>query len=184
MWGFIRQPMVPLMPRLKQPNLALLAVASLLTLSLAGCSKVYVPSFIKVYEPDIEQGNVLEADQVSRIHVGMTRNEVHRILGTPALNDIFHRNQRETYVFYDKPGKEDVFQHNLVLTYDASGAVSKIEQSGHPLDKAPSKDLPDTKKKTEKTKKDGKTAEPEDKDLYKLSPPKTTPPGASSPGTL
>lgn len=172
------------MPRLKQPNLALLAAASLLALSLAGCSKVYVPSFIKVYQPDIEQGNVLEADKVAQIHVGMARTEVHRILGTPALNDIFHRNQRETYVFYDKPGKEDVFQHNLVLTYDANGSVTKIEQSGQGLEKAPPKDMPETKKKTKATKDEEKSTEPKGKDLYKLTPPKTTPPGASSPGTL
>lgn len=152
-----------------------------MTLALSGCSKVYVPSFIKVYQPDIEQGNVLEPEQVAKLHVGMTRAEVHRILGTPALNDIFHRGKHETYVFYDKPGKHDVFQHNLTLIYNPDGTVAKIEQSGDPLSKAPAKDMPETATKKKKTE-DSEPSEKE-KSRYSLTPPKTTPPGSTTPGT-
>jgi outer membrane protein assembly factor BamE len=118
------------------PLLALLAV------SIGGCSSVYVPSFIKVYQPDIAQGNVLEPAQVAKVQLGMSKAEVNQILGTPALQDIFHRNQRETYVFYDKRGKNKAFQHTLVLLYDADGRVTKIEQQGDPLDQAPAQDFP------------------------------------------
>jgi outer membrane protein assembly factor BamE len=119
-----------------------LPLLALLVVSIGGCSSVYVPSFIKVYQPDIAQGNVLEPEQVAKVQLGMSKAEVNQILGTPALQDIFHRNQRETYVFYDKRGKNKAFQHTLVLLYDADGRVTKIEQQGDPLDQAPAQDLP------------------------------------------
>ena len=151
-----------------------LLAASILSLALTGCSSVYVPSFIKVYRPDIEQGNVIEARQVQQLHVGMSRSAVHRILGTPALHDIFHRGQQDTYVFYDKRGKNKAFQHTLTLRYDPNGSVTKIEQDGDPLSKTPKKDLPDvTKKKVKKTDEtEPATAKKKKKpDPYALSPP-------------
>lgn len=136
-------------------SLRVLPVLALLSLTLAGCSSVYVPSFIKVYQPDIAQGNILEPEQVAKIQVGMSAAEVNQILGTPALRDIFHRNQRETYVFYDKRGKAKAFQHVLIVLYDADGRVAKIEQSGDPLSQAPAQDMPQAlrnpKKPTDKT---------------------------------
>lgn len=120
-----------------------LPALTLLILALTGCSSVYVPSFIKVYQPDIAQGNIIEPKQVAQIKVGMDKSEVNQILGTPALKDIFHHNQRETYVFYDKRGKNTAFKHILVVLFDTNGRVAKIEQSGDPLDQTPPKDLPE-----------------------------------------
>lgn len=123
-----------------------LTVLTLLALALTGCSSVYVPSFIKVYQPDIAQGNIIEPKQVAQIKVGMDKSEVNQVLGTPALKDIFHQNQRETYVFYDKRGKKPAFEHILVVLYDANGRVTKIEQRGDPLDKTPAQDLPEARR--------------------------------------
>lgn len=121
-----------------------LTALTFLMLAVTGCSSVYVPSFIKVYQPDIAQGNILEAKQVAQLKVGMDKSQVNQILGTPALKDIFHQNQRETYVFYDKRGKNKAFKHILVVLYDTNGRVTKIEQSGDPLDQTPPHDLPET----------------------------------------
>lgn len=127
----------------KRTALRTLPLLTLLVASLSGCSTVYIPSFIKVYQPDIAQGNVLEPEQVAKVQVGMSQAEVNQILGTPALRDIFHRNQRETYVFYDKRGKGKAFQHTMIVLYDADGRVAKIEQAGDPLSQAPAQDLPE-----------------------------------------
>ena len=126
------------MPVARRP-LRFLPPATLLTaaLALGGCSTVYVPNFIKVYQPDIAQGNIIEPAQVAQLHEGMSSAEVQAIMGTPALQDIFHRHRRETYVFYDKRGKNKAFEHILTVEYDDSGRVSQIQQSGAPLDQAP-----------------------------------------------
>ncbi len=166
------------------PLLALLAV------SIGGCSSVYVPSFIKVYQPDIAQGNVLEPEQVAKVQVGMSQSDVNQILGTPALQDIFHRNQRETYVFYDKRGKNKAFQHTLVVLYDADGRVTKIEQQGDPLSQAPAQDFPEAlrNKKTDATSSDAPaTPRPEPGSItpspYDLTPPASTGLGGNAPLT-
>ena len=123
--------------------LRFLPPATLLTaaLTLGGCSTVYIPDFIKVYQPDIAQGNIIEPEQVAQLHQGMSSAEVQAIMGTPALQDIFHRHRRETYVFYDKRGKSKAFEHILTVEYDDNGRVSQIQQSGAPLDQAPKNSL-------------------------------------------
>ncbi|MFO7809644.1 outer membrane protein assembly factor BamE [Guyparkeria sp.] len=124
---------------------------SLLTLPLvatllAGCSSVYVPSFIQVYQPDIQQGNIYEDEQIERLREGMPQSQVRSILGTPSLNDIFHQGQRETYIYYDKRGKQEAFRHTLVIEYDSTGRVDAIRRDGMDLAEAPSMnsaELPD-----------------------------------------
>lgn len=158
-----------------------LPILTLLSLSLMGCSSVYIPSFIKVYQPDIAQGNILEPEQVAKIQVGMSSSEVNQILGTPALRDIFHRNQRETYVFYDKRGKGKAFQHTLVILYDANGRVAKIEQSGDPLSQAPAQDIPEALRNTKKPTGQAPTNTDTETDSSAPNPYSLTAPGTSTP---
>ena len=50
------------------------------------------------YKVDILQGNVLTQEQVRVLQVGMSREQVRDILGTPLLTSVFHAN-RWDYVF-------------------------------------------------------------------------------------
>lgn len=161
--------------------LRVIPVLTLLSLSLMGCSSVYVPSFIKVYQPDIAQGNILEPEQVAKVQVGMSSTEVNQILGTPALRDIFHRNQRETYVFYDKRGKGKAYQHTLVVLYDANGRVEKIEQSGDPLSQAPAQDIPEALRNPKKPAKTPSDTSDSESDSSAPNPYSLTAPAASTP---
>lgn len=56
-----------------------------------------------IYKPDITQGNIYSQNQTAQIQPGMSREQVHQILGTPSLTDPFHANQ-ETYQFSFKSG--------------------------------------------------------------------------------
>ncbi|ANJ67987.1 hypothetical protein A9404_11935 [Halothiobacillus diazotrophicus] len=164
-----------------------LSALTLLMFALTGCSSVYIPSFIKVYQPDIAQGNILETKQVEQLKVGMDKSEVNQILGTPALKDIFHHNQRETYVFYDKRGKNKAFKHILVVIYDANGRVAKIEQSGDPLDQTPPQDLPEALRPgaepaAETTEPSANDADAPHKNGAASDPYALTPPGSSGSG--
>ena len=163
------------------PPVALLATA----LALGGCSTVYVPNFIKVYQPDIAQGNIIEPAQVAQLHEGMSSAEVQAIMGTPALQDIFHRHRRETYVFYDKRGKNKAFEHILTVEYDDNGRVARIEQKGEPLDKAPSSDLPAAQRSS--TAKDDTPASPQPPasgTSYSLTPAGGASPSLGTPNAL
>lgn len=78
----------------------ILFITSILGLFLAGCGST---NWGFPYKATIQQGNWVTEEQVARLEVGMTREQVRFLLGTPTLQDIFHAN-RWDYPFYNKPG--------------------------------------------------------------------------------
>lgn len=78
-----------------------LILCSALSLGVSACSLIpdnYVPSFVKPYKFDIQQGNFITQQDVAKLQVGMTKEQVRFIMGTPLLNDAFHTN-RWDYVY-------------------------------------------------------------------------------------
>ena len=71
---------------------------------LSGCSSVgdHIPGWLKPYTPDVHQGNVVTSEMVDALHEGMTKNQVIFLLGTPALRNLFHKEQWN-YVYFLKP---------------------------------------------------------------------------------
>lgn len=90
-----------------------------LALPLAGCG------WIAPYRMDIQQGNFLSQDMVSRLKRGMTRDQVRFVLGTPLVTDIFHAN-RWDYVYYlDRPGEPRV-ERRLAVFFE-NGRLARLE---------------------------------------------------------
>lgn len=54
---------------------------------------------ITPYRMPIQQGNFLSQEMVSQLKLGMTREQVRFVLGTPLVTDIFHAD-RWDYVFH------------------------------------------------------------------------------------
>lgn len=75
-----------------RPRVAILA-AALLTSACAVPS--WWPSWsqnsLRPYRPDVQQGNIITKDMVDQLRTGMTRDQVRFLLGTPMLQDVFHR---------------------------------------------------------------------------------------------
>jgi len=59
---------------------------------LGGCG------FFSPYRMEIQQGNFISRELMSQVKVGMTKDQVRAILGTPLVTDIFHAD-RWDYVF-------------------------------------------------------------------------------------
>jgi len=78
-----------------------------LVLAFAGCKQLPdVPTIISPYKIDIQQGNVVTQEMLSKLKVGMTRAQVRFALGSPLVVDPF-RTDRWDYVYsYQKQGKE------------------------------------------------------------------------------
>lgn len=92
-------------------------LALALALALGGC----------VYRMDIQQGNLLDAEQVEQVEVGMTRSQVRFLLGTPMVIDSFDAN-RWDYVYSMRRGRErKVTKHHLVVWFDGD-TVTRIEE--------------------------------------------------------
>lgn len=100
------------------PSAGVLSVlAVLLMLALSGC----------VHRIDIQQGNLLDQEDIDRIAVGMTRVQVRALLGTPMVADPFHE-ARWDYVYYLKQGrlKKPEYRH-FIVRFDAADKVASIE---------------------------------------------------------
>ena len=70
---------------------------------LAGCQ--YLPPSLAVYKLDINQGNYITSDQVERLKVGQTRQQVRLVLGTPLLADAFHANRWDYIYVFERQGR-------------------------------------------------------------------------------
>lgn len=100
---------------------ALLLLAASLVAS-AGC----------VHRITIQQGNFLEAKDIDRVTVGMTRVQVRALLGTPMVADPFSTG-RWDYVYYLKVGRlKKAERRHFIVFFDESDKVARIER---PTDK-------------------------------------------------
>ncbi|MFT2112156.1 outer membrane protein assembly factor BamE [Marinomonas sp. 2405UD68-3] len=101
----------------------LIALTTVFTLS--ACSL-----FPDAYKAPVPQGNVLKADDVAQLQLGMTEQQVTFLLGTPAINDSFTPNEwrylySSTYAT-DKTKKSEV--NKLTLTFER-GRLVNIDQT-------------------------------------------------------
>ncbi|HEX4878437.1 MAG TPA: outer membrane protein assembly factor BamE [Limnobacter sp.] len=121
--------------RILRLNLMLCAT---LSVGLAACSSTsglssYVPSFVKPYRFDIQQGNFVTEQEVSRLRVGMNKDQVRFIMGTPLLNDAFHEN-RWDYVYRLTRASGGVSQSRYTVIFE-NGLV--VRHGGENLPKNP-----------------------------------------------
>jgi outer membrane protein assembly factor BamE len=88
----------------------ILATTIILYLSLfaSGC----------VYQAALSQGNLLKQEDIDQVEVGMTRNQVRFLLGTPMIDDPFHE-ERWDYIYYLRIGKEKAtFKRWISIFFD------------------------------------------------------------------
>ncbi|WP_241687784.1 outer membrane protein assembly factor BamE [Janthinobacterium sp. 17J80-10] len=82
------------------------------------------------YKIDVQQGNFISQEQLSQLKTGMTPEQVHFILGTPLLNDLFHAN-RWDYVFRMQKGSGDVISSRIAVHFQ-DNRVAKIDAGSLP----------------------------------------------------
>ena len=76
---------------------------------------------------DLQQGNTIKLAQLESITLGMRKDEVRRIMGSPMLSDPFH-NQRWDYIFRFIPNKGFV-RKSLLTLYFEDDILIKIDDS-------------------------------------------------------
>jgi outer membrane protein assembly factor BamE len=81
-----------------------------------------------VYRANISQGNIVEEEDLDQVEAGMTRNQVRFLLGTPMIDDSFHRN-RWDYVYYVKIGRNDATAKRWVTILFEADTVSEIQRN-------------------------------------------------------
>lgn len=99
---------------------AVLLSAALL---LAGCG--YVP-LITPYRMEIQQGNMVNQEMVSKLAVGMTKEQVRFILGTPLIVDPF-RVDRWDYVFSRQQENRTEVEKRRVVVFFEDNKLKRLE---------------------------------------------------------
>jgi len=94
----------------------LLCIAIVLAIS-SGC----------VYRANISQGNLIKEEDLDQVELGMTKNQVRFLLGTPLIDDPFHVD-RWDYVYYIRIGRQDAkFKRWVTVIFD-EGTVGEIRK--------------------------------------------------------
>lgn len=78
-----------------------------------------------VYQATLSQGNLLKQEDLDQVEVGMTRNQVRFLLGTPMIEDPFHQN-RWDYVYFLRVRREKASFKRWVSIYFVDDKVSEI----------------------------------------------------------
>lgn len=110
---------------------------------LAACSPLEV---IKPYRMDIQQGNYLSQEMVSQLKVGMTKEQVRFVLGTPLVADIFHAD-RWDYVYYRDP-RRGAREARKIAVFFENGKLARVQGDVVPAE--PSSEAPAPKESAEK----------------------------------
>ena len=80
-----------------------------------------------VYRMDIQQGNLLDAEQVDQLQVGMTRSQVRFLLGTPMVIDAFDANRWDYIYSLRHTRTREVTKRHLVVWFEGD-TVARIER--------------------------------------------------------
>ncbi|MBK8974176.1 MAG: outer membrane protein assembly factor BamE [Hahellaceae bacterium] len=73
--------------------------------------------FPGVYRIDVQQGNIVEADMLTELRTGMTRRQVHYILGNPLLKNSFNLSE-ETYYYTMQLEGGEIHTQKVQLTFE------------------------------------------------------------------
>ena len=80
-----------------------------------------------VYRQAVSQGNLIEQEDLDQVELGMTRNQVRFLLGTPMIDDPFHE-KRWDYVYFLRVGRRDATFKRWVTVIFEDGSVSEIRK--------------------------------------------------------
>ena len=122
-----------------------LTFLTLIFVLLSGCSdsttkipelpKFKMPSWldfsmpeVELYKPTITEGSYLEIEAVNKIKIGMTKDAVINLIGTPSINDPFHQDQWD-YIHHSSIDGERIAHYRLTLIFSGN-FLAEIDSSG------------------------------------------------------
>ena len=84
------------------------------------------------YKIDIRQGNFIEQAAIDRLQLGMSKQQVTRLLGTPIVVDPFNLQRWDyIYTFYPQGNESEGERRHLSLIFEGD-SLSQIEGDRQP----------------------------------------------------
>ncbi|WP_353935363.1 outer membrane protein assembly factor BamE [uncultured Oxalobacter sp.] len=103
------------------------------------------------YKVDIQQGNFVSSEMLSKLKPGMTKEQVRFVLGTPLLTDMFHANRWDYLFRLQKPN--GALTTNRVTVFFKDNLVDRIVHDNLPDEAQYLSNIAGDKVPTEKQKK-------------------------------
>ena len=79
--------------------------------------------FLSPYQIDVNQGNLISEKQISKLKIGMTKNQIKFLLGTPLVDD-FLRGGSWYYVYASGDPEKINVNKQLKLSFDPAGLLA------------------------------------------------------------
>ncbi|MBP6241902.1 MAG: outer membrane protein assembly factor BamE [Hydromonas sp.] len=79
------------------------------------------------YRAPIQQGNVIEEGRAKAIQQGMSKTDVANILGTPILQNLFHKDRWDYIYLLDEQYRDA--QQERVSIWFTNGIATKVEHT-------------------------------------------------------
>ena len=115
-------PELPKLPKFTMPDLPKMP-----KLSLPSWAKPKMPS-IDLYKPTILQGIILDIKEVNQLQLGMSKESVMNLIGSPSIIDPFHQYQWD-YINHSTMDDGLQIQYRLRLIFN-NDLLSEIDKSG------------------------------------------------------
>ncbi len=103
------------------------------------------------YKVDVQQGNFVSSEMLSKLKPGMTKEQVRFVLGTPLLTDMFHANRWDYLFRLQKPN--GALTTNRVTVFFKDNLVDRIVNDNLPDEAQYLSNIAGDKVPTEKQKK-------------------------------
>ena len=97
-----------------------------------GCARLSEVPVPGLYRVDIRQGNALDDAALARLAPGMPRSKVIHLLGTPAIDDVFHADRWE-YLYSFARGGDEAMWRRITLHFEDDRLV-RVEGDVLPAD--------------------------------------------------
>ena len=117
-----KAPDLPKLPKFTMPDLPKMP-----KLSFPSWAKPKMPS-IDVYKPTILQGVILDIKEVNQLQLGMSKQSVMNLIGSPSIIDPFHQYQWD-YINHSTIDGEIEIRYRLRLIFSGN-LLSEIDKSG------------------------------------------------------
>jgi outer membrane protein assembly factor BamE len=81
---------------------------------------------ITPYRIEIQQGNYVTQEMVAQLKLGLTRDQVRYVMGTPLVSDIFHE-ERWDYIFMRQRANSREVEHRRVVVFFEDGKLKRVD---------------------------------------------------------
>lgn len=99
----------------------LLFMLALSIFAASGCNLIYKQS--------IQQGNAIQQEDLDKLRLGMSMNQVSFLLGTPAIQDPFHHDRWDYVSSFSRRGEEAVMR-KVTLFFENGALVEMVGVEG------------------------------------------------------